>query len=78
MQFQADVLGVDVVRPRVTETTALGAAFLAGLQSGYWNDLDAIERLWREERRFTPSIDAAARDALLTGWRNAVKRTLTS
>jgi len=76
MQFQADVLGVDVVRPRVTETTALGAAFLAGLQAGYWSDLDAIERLWREERRFVASIDAPARATLLEGWHAAVKRTL--
>ena len=56
MQFQADILGVDVVRPSITETTALGAAYLAGLQAGFWSDLDALERLWHEDRRFTPSI----------------------
>jgi glycerol kinase len=76
MQFQADVLGVDVVRPAVVETTALGAAYLAGLQAGYWSDFEAIERLWREERRFTPAIDAATRTRLVDGWHAAVARTL--
>lgn len=76
MQFQADVLGVDVVRPHVVETTALGAAFLAGLNAGYWSDFEAIERLWKPQRRFEPRIDAAARTALLDGWRGAVARTL--
>ena len=60
MQFVADILGVDVVRPRVTETTALGAACMAGLQAGVWSDLDAIERLWAEDRRFVPSMDGCA------------------
>ncbi|HEY1975139.1 MAG TPA: glycerol kinase GlpK [Candidatus Baltobacteraceae bacterium] len=76
MQFQADVLGVDVVRPRVVETTALGAAYLAGLHAGYWNDLDAIERLWQQERRFEPRIDTATRTKLIAGWQTAVARTL--
>ena len=76
MQFQADVLGVDVVRPHVVETTALGAAYLAGLNVGFWSDLDAIERLWQQERRFEPRIDAAARAKLIDGWRTAVARTL--
>ena len=76
MQFQADVLGVDVVRPRVVETTALGAAYLAGLQVGYWSDLDAIERLWHPDRRFEPRIDASARTKLVDGWHAAVARTL--
>ena len=62
MQFVADILGVDVVRPRVTETTALGAACMAGLQAGVWSDLDAIERLWAEDRRFVPSMDGCAPD----------------
>jgi glycerol kinase len=75
MQFQADVLGVDVVRPRVTETTALGAAFMAGLRAGYWSDLDAVERLWQEERRFRPSMDAARRATLRNDWHRAVERT---
>jgi glycerol kinase len=76
MQFQADVLGVDVVRPRVVETTALGAAYLAGLHAGYWSDLDAIERLWQQERRFEPRIDTATRTKLIAGWQTAVARTL--
>ncbi|MGC2129538.1 MAG: glycerol kinase GlpK, partial [Candidatus Aquilonibacter sp.] len=61
MQFQADVLGVDVVRPRVTETTALGAAYCAGLQVGYWNDMDELATQWQEERRFVPTMDAGDR-----------------
>ncbi|HVA32860.1 MAG TPA: glycerol kinase GlpK [Candidatus Baltobacteraceae bacterium] len=78
MQFQADILGIDVVRPRVTETTALGAAYLAGLHAGYWNDLDEIERLWQQDRRFTPSIDASHRQTLLTGWHTAIQKTRTN
>ncbi|MFU8798058.1 MAG: FGGY family carbohydrate kinase, partial [Gammaproteobacteria bacterium] len=59
MQFQADLLGIDVVRPHVTETTALGAAYLAGLAIGYWNNLDDIQQQWQLDRRFQPatSID---------------------
>jgi glycerol kinase len=75
MQFQADVLGVDVVRPRVTETTALGAAYLAGLQSGYWPDLDAVANQWLEDRRFVPGFGPERRAELLAGWRRAVKRS---
>ncbi|MBV8148948.1 MAG: glycerol kinase, partial [Candidatus Eremiobacteraeota bacterium] len=75
MQFQADVLGVEVVRPRILETSALGAAFLAGLQRGFWEDLDALERLWQAERTFQPSIDRALRTRLLDGWHDAVRRT---
>jgi glycerol kinase len=78
MQFQADILGVDVVRPRIVETTALGAAYLAGLQSGFWRDLEAIERLWQVERRFTATIDAETRTRLLDGWHDAVRRTRVS
>ncbi len=78
MQFVSDILGVDVVRPRITETTALGAACMAGLQAGVWSDLDAIERLWAEDRRFAPSMDAARRAELLLGWHRAVHRTRTT
>ncbi len=74
MQFQADVLGVPVVRPAVVETTALGAAYLAGLQSGYWPDVDAVARQWREHARFTPAMDGARRDVLAGQWRRAVER----
>ncbi|MEO7039296.1 MAG: glycerol kinase GlpK, partial [Candidatus Elarobacter sp.] len=65
MQFQADVLGVPVVRSSVAETTALGAAYLAGLQSGYWPDVDTLARRWRADARFVPLTDAAQRDTML-------------
>ena len=78
MQFVADILGVDVVRPRIAETTALGAACMAGLQAGIWSDLEAIERLWAEDRRFVPSMDGTHRTALLAGWHRAVERTRTN
>lgn len=74
MQFQADVLGVPVVRPRVTETTALGAAYLAGLGVGFWKDMDEIAAQWQVDRRFTPDIRPAARKKLLSGWANALAR----
>jgi glycerol kinase len=73
MQFQADVLGVPVVRPAVVETTALGAAYLAGLQTGYWPDVDAVARQWREDARFTPAMEEPRRAALLARWRLAVE-----
>jgi len=75
MQFQADVLGVPVVRPACIETTALGAAYLAGLQTGYWSDVDTVARQWREGARFSPAMDAARRGALLNRWRRAVERS---
>ncbi len=75
MQFQADVLGVPVVRPRVTETTALGAAYLAGLQSGYWASLDALRLQWQEEARFNATMDAQQRSRLLENWHRAVERS---
>jgi glycerol kinase len=73
MQRQADLLGVPVVRPACLETTALGAAQLAGLQCGFWPDLDALSALWRADARFTPALGAAQRDAQLAGWRRAVR-----
>jgi glycerol kinase len=72
MQIQADVLGVPVVRPKMTETTAFGAAFLAGLATGVWRDREAIRRVWRQDRRFAPRMSAEVRGALLTRWRQAV------
>ena len=74
MQFQADVLGVPVVRPEVTETTALGAAYLAGLAVGFWKDQEEITRQWAMERTFTPDLPDAERDALLGGWSRALDR----
>jgi glycerol kinase len=72
MQFQADLLGAPVIRPRITETTALGAAYLAGLQSGYWPDVESVAAHWREDRRFLPKVPHAQRDDLLRQWRHAV------
>jgi glycerol kinase len=74
LQFQADLLAVPVARPVVAETTALGAAYLAGLAVGYWNDLDDIRRNWALDREFTPAMPEAPREALYKGWRKAVDR----
>ena len=76
MQFQSDLLGVDVVRPVVTETTALGAAYGAGLATGLWPDLDAIQAMWAEDRRWSPTIDDAERHRLRHRWGAAVERSL--
>ena len=77
MQFQADILGTSVIRPTVTETTALGAAYLAGLAVGYWESLDHIKSQWGVDTEFTPSAAAEEVDALKKGWADAIKRTLT-
>ena len=74
MQFQADVLGVPVVRPRVTETTALGAAYLAGLAVGYWKSAAEIDGQWQVERRFVPSMNKDEVQRLRAAWQNAVAR----
>jgi len=74
-RFQADVLGVPVVRPRITETTVLGAAFLAGLGAGVWSSLDELSGVWQLDRRFEPRMDDRERERLLTGWRAAVERS---
>jgi len=74
MQFQADLLGVPVVRPAVTETTALGAAYLAGLAVGFWASPSEIAQQWRVDRRFEPSIEPSKADALRVRWREAVAR----
>jgi glycerol kinase len=75
MQFQADLLGVPVVRPTVSETTALGAAYLAGLAVGYWKSRAEIAEQWQTDRRFTPTMKPATRRALEEGWRNALTRS---
>ncbi len=75
MQFQADILGVTVRRPEVLETTALGAAYLAGLAVGVWNSREEIAKNWNEDRRFEPSIDVATREKLYAGWVRAVERS---
>ena len=74
MQFQADLLGVPVARPAVTETTALGAAYLAGLAVGFWSSTDEIARQWRVERRFTPSAPPAEMARLRERWHDALGR----
>ncbi|WP_027966727.1 glycerol kinase GlpK [Halomonas halocynthiae] len=74
MQFLADMLGVEVDRPVTQEITALGAAYLAGLQLGWYSDLNDIAELWHAERRFYPSMEPAQRDRLYAGWLNAVNR----
>ena len=76
MQTQADLLGVPVVRPRVAETSALGAAYAAGLAVGYWDGLADIEANWHEDRRWEPQIDAEERERRYRRWRKAVTRTL--
>jgi len=72
MQFQADLLGVPVVRPRVLETTALGASYLAGLAVGFWESVEDIERQWQVEQRFEPAMEAGRREALMDRWTRAV------
>ena len=74
MQFQSHLLGVPVVRPKVTETTALGAAYLAGLAVGYWKDQKQIATQWQVDRRFMPAMKPAQRRQLETGWRKALDR----
>jgi glycerol kinase len=76
LQFQADLLNVTVRRPVVAETTALGAAYLAGLAVGYWNGLDDVTRNWALDREFRPSMDAGQREKLYAGWKKAVERSL--
>lgn len=76
MQFQADILGVPVDRPQVTETTALGAAYLAGLAVGVWDNKDDLVSNWQLERRFTPNMESAEAETLYKGWKKAVKRAL--
>jgi glycerol kinase len=75
MQFQADVLDVPVVRPVVSETTALGAAYAAGLAVGFWSSTDEIRANWAAEREWRPSLDGPAREALYADWKKAVTRT---
>ncbi len=74
-QFQADLLQIDVSRPQVIETTAMGAAFLAGLATGVWKDLDHITRMWKEDRRFRAEQDKAAVEELIGGWQRALNRS---
>ncbi len=76
MQFQSDILGVPVDRPKVIETTALGAAYLAGLAVGYWKDKNDISAKWQIDRTFKPQMDIDTRERLYKGWKKAVKRSM--
>ena len=76
MQIQADTLGVDVSRPEVAETTALGAAYAAGLAVGFWSSPEELRENWHEDRRWTPQVDDEQRRAGHAGWQKAVSRTL--
>ena len=75
MQFQADVIGGRIVRPVVKETTALGAACLAGLAVGFWKGLDEVKSRWKQDAVFTAAMNAEQRDALIAGWHKAVGRS---
>jgi glycerol kinase len=75
MQFQADIIGVPVVRPVVAETTALGAAYAAGLATGFWDNLDDLRSNWQEDSRWEPQMEDAERDRQLRLWKKAVTKT---
>jgi glycerol kinase len=74
MQFQADILGKRIVRPADIETTALGAAYLAGLAVGVWKSLDELEQFWRADRVFEPAMPEDQRESLWRGWKHAVRQ----
>jgi glycerol kinase len=75
LQFQADLLGIEVQRPVIAETTALGAAYLAGLATGYWESVEEIERIWLPEKTFAPVADASEMEKRYAGWKRAVERS---
>ena len=76
MQFQSDLLNVPVERPKINETTALGAAYLAGLAVGYWKDRSEIATQWKRERQFSAKMTREERERLYNGWKKAVKATM--
>jgi glycerol kinase len=75
MQFQADLLGVPVIRPQVAETTSLGAAYAAGLATGFWNEIEDLRENWVEDKRWEPTMDPSKRDEYFKYWKKAVTRT---
>ena len=75
MQFQADILGVPVIRPEVAETTALGASYAAGMATGFWSSTDEVRDNWAEDKRWNPMMGAAKRDEYYRLWKKAVTRT---
>ncbi len=76
MQFQSDILNVQVDRPQVIETTALGAAYLAGIAVGYWSSREEVSKNWAVSRTFKPNMEDKKRKKLLDGWHEAVKRSM--
>jgi glycerol kinase len=76
MQFQSDLLSTRVIRPQVTETTALGAAYLAGLAVGYWDSIDEIKQQWQAEHVFEPTAEREHIEKAVEGWHDAVRRVL--
>jgi glycerol kinase len=77
MQFQADMLNTTVVRPVITETTALGAAYLAGLAVGFWSSIESLQQQWQLQQKFVPNTTEENRTTLINGWKTAVNATLT-
>jgi glycerol kinase len=75
MQFQADILGVPVIRPKVAETTSLGAAYAAGLATGFWAEVEDLRENWVEDKRWEPKMDEAEREEAYRFWKKAVERT---
>ncbi|MEI7722926.1 MAG: FGGY-family carbohydrate kinase, partial [Actinomycetota bacterium] len=76
MQLQADVMGIEIIRPQITETTALGAAYAAGLAIGYWQSTDEVKANWRESKRWKPGKSAQERATGAARWKEAIARTL--
>jgi glycerol kinase len=76
MQFQSDILNCKVVRPRITETTALGAAYLAGLAVGYWKNIKEIQQQWQIDKTFSPQMETSKATDLLKGWQRAIKASV--
>jgi len=77
MQFQSDITGIKVARPKVTETTALGAAYLAGLAVGYWNDVSDIEQQWQIDRTFSPAMPSQKVENIVAEWYRAIQAVQT-
>jgi len=75
MQFQADILGVPVIRPQVAETTSLGAAYAAGLATGFWSEVEDLRENWAEDKRWEPQMDSSDRERAFHFWKKAVERT---
>ncbi|HMG66830.1 MAG TPA: FGGY-family carbohydrate kinase, partial [Chitinophagaceae bacterium] len=77
MQFQSDILNCKVVRPTITETTALGAAYLAGLAVGYWKNIEEIQQLWQVDKKFSPQMEPTKAKELLNGWQRAIRASIS-